>query len=105
MATHRIPILGGQTNPETTGDVYLWPYVNTATNLFWKHLFWNIIDSDLDVKLYGVFNVPKNYVGTATLVVVWTSAVISGNFGIEFGYRAVGGNDSESLDQATAQQT
>jgi len=105
MATHRIPILGWQTAPDTSGNCYLNSYINLATNDFWRHLHWNFANPSADIKLYGIFNVPKNYVGTAALIVNWTSTVTSGNFGIEFGYRAVGGNDTESLDQATAQET
>ncbi len=105
MATHRIPILSGNTYPDTSGNCYLNPYNNLATNDIWRQLHWNFANPSADIKLYGAFNVPKNYVGTAALIVVWTSTVTSGNFGIEFAYRAVGGNDSESLDQNTAQET
>ncbi len=105
MATHRIPILGFNTLPDTSGNVYFDAYPNLATNDIWDHGHWVFANPSADISLYGVFNVPKNYSSNAKIVVVWTSTVTSGNFGIEFAYRAVGGDDSESLDQNTAQET
>lgn len=105
MATHRTPILGPATFPDTSGNVFQDTYPNYATNDVFKHLHWIFNNPTADIKLFGTFNVQKNYVGTAALIVVWTSTVTSGNFGIEFAYRAVGGNDTESLDQTTVQET
>lgn len=105
MATHRIPILGFNTMPDASGQVYFEPYNVKATNDFWRHGHWVFDNPSADRHLYGVFNVPKNFVGSAVIVVVWTSTVTSGNFGIEFAYRGITGNDSESLDQATAVET
>lgn len=105
MATHRIPILGFNTMPDTSGNVYFDSYPNLATNDLWDHGHWCFANPSADLHLHGVFAVPQNYVGTAKIIVVWTSTVTSGNFGIEFAYRAVGGDDSESLDQNSAQET
>jgi len=50
--------------------------------------------------LYGLFNVPKNYVGTASVIIVWTTTAITGNVVWDFDYRTVAGDDANSLDQA-----
>lgn len=55
--------------------------------------------------LNGGFTIPKDYVGSATLVIVWTSTITTGDVVWDFEYRAVGGDDSESLDQAGTQES
>lgn len=104
MATFRMSILDWRARPDNSGNCFLQMYPVVATNDFWENLLFAFNNPSADIKLWGVFNVPQNYVGTAKLIVTWTSQTTSGNFGIEFGYRAVGGNDAESLDQATAQE-
>jgi hypothetical protein len=105
MATFRIPILNGNTLPDTSGNVFYEPYNIKATNDLWRHGHWIFNDTATDLFLYGLFNVPKNYVGTASIIIVWTSTATSGNVVWGFDYRAVGGNDAESLDQGTAQES
>jgi hypothetical protein len=61
-------------------------------------------DSGNDDELHGQSYVPGNYVGSPKLVIVWTSTATSGDVEWGFAYRAVGGNDAESLDQASAQE-
>jgi len=101
MATHRIPILGWNTLPDTSGSVFFEPYPTKATNDRWDHGHWVFNDTATRLELYSLFNVPKNYVGTASIIVVWTSTATSGNVVLDFDYRAVAGNDTESLDQTT----
>ena len=105
MATHRLPIIGWPTLVEADGDVFFEPYTTKATNDNWGHLVLVFNDTATRDGFYGMFNVPQNYVDTANLVVVWTSTATSGDVEWDFDYRAVGGNDTESLDQATAQQS
>lgn len=105
MATFRIPILGFGTAPDDSGDVWFEPYDIKATNDVWKRLVGVFDDPSADEALYGGFTVPKNYVGTPKIVIVWTSTATSGTCKWSFDYRAVGGDDTESLDQDTAQQT
>ena len=45
-----------------------------------------------------------NYVGNAKVIYVWTTTAITGNVVWDFDYRAVGGDNAESLDQATVQE-
>ena len=99
MAVHRIPILGWNVLPDSSGNVFPEPYVRKATNDRWKPIFFVFNDTATRLELFGVFNVPKNYVGTAKVVVVWTTTATSGDVEWDFDYRAVGGDNSESLDQ------
>lgn len=105
MATHRIPILGFGTNLDTSGDVFFEPYSIKATNDVWDRLVCIFNDTATRIGLHGGFTVPKNYVGTAKIIVVWTSTATSGDVEWDFDYRAVGGDDAESLDQAGTQET
>jgi len=105
MATHRLPILGFSTIPDTSGDVFFESYAVKATNNVWDRLVCIFNDTSTRIGLAGGFTVPKNYVGTANLIVVWTSTAISGDVEWDFDYRAVGGNDTESLDQSGTQES
>lgn len=105
MATHRIPILNWATVPDTSGNVFLESYDVKATNDVWDRLVTIFNDTATRIGLRGGFTVPKNYVGTAKIVVVWTSTATSGDVEWDFDYRAVGGDNSESLDQSGTQET
>ncbi len=104
MATHRLPIYFN--GPDSSGEVYPEPAsVGFSNAVFGDLLLWVFDDPTQANRLAGQFTVPQNYVDTANIVVVWTSDVTSNDFDIHFSYRAVGGNDTESLDQATVQET
>ena len=102
MATHEISLLGAQTVPDSTGNVYQQPYALSATNDVWNHLVYVFADAGTTNYLYGECIIPQNYVGTAVVVIFWTSTATTNNVFWGFDYRAITGNDSESLDQATA---
>ncbi len=105
MATHRIPILGFSMVPDNSGDVFLEPYSIKATNDVWKRLVAIFNDTSTRIGLRGSFDVPKDYVGSPKIIVVWTAIATSGDVEWDFDYRAVGGNDTESLDQTGTQET
>ena len=105
MATHRINVLGWPTIPDTSGNVFFEQYDVKATNDVWDRLVLIFNDTATRLGLHGGFTVPKNYVGTAKIIIVWTSTAISGDVEFDFDYRAVGGDDTESLDQAGTQET
>jgi len=105
MATHRIPILGWGTVPDTSGNIFFEPYDVKATSDVWDRLVCIFNDTATRLGLRGGFTVPKNYVGAPKIIVVWTSTAITGDVEWDFDYRAVGGNDTESLDQAGTQET
>ena len=104
MATHRIPILGAATVPDTSGNVFFEPYTVKATNDVWGRLVAIFNDTATRLGLRGGFTVPKNYVGAAKIIVVWTATAITGDVVWDFDYRTVGGNDTTSLDQAGVEE-
>ena len=104
MATIRIPILGVETVPDTSGNVFQEPYTVKGTNDVWGRLVWIFNDTATRIGLRGGFAVPKNYVGTANIIVVWTATATTGDVVWDFDYRAVGVNDTERLDQAGTQE-
>jgi hypothetical protein len=105
MATKRLQILGWATKPDASGDVFIEPASIKGTNDFFDGMVLVFNDSGADDEAFLRFEVPQGYVDSAALVIVWTTTAITGS--VEFGvaYRAVGGNDVESLDQATAQES
>ena len=105
MATIRIPILGWSTVPDTSGEVFFEPYTVKATNDVWGRLVAVFNDTATRDGLRGGFTVPKDYVNSANLIVVWTSTATSGDVEWDFDYRAVSGDNTESLDQAGTQES
>ncbi len=105
MATIRVPIIGWPSIPDGSGDVFFEPYSVKATNDVWDRLVAIFNDVNARIGLRGGFTVPKDYVGSAKIIVVWTSTAISGDVEWDFDYRAVGGDDTESLDQAGTQES
>jgi len=110
MATYRLPILGWSARPDDTGDCYITPYDTVATNDVWDRLVVVMgaaaaAQPTLRAGFHGGFAIPKNYVGTAVLVAVWTASVTAGAVVFDFEYRAVGGSDTESLDQTGTQES
>lgn len=105
MATHRIPIIGWDSLPDASGDVFFESATIKATNDFFKQLDLIFNDSGNDDELFGSFVVPQNYVGSANLVVDWTTTAIIGDVEFGFAARSISGNDAESYDQATADES
>lgn len=103
MALHRLPILGVNTKPND--PVFPEPYTVKATNDNWRHMGFIFPDTGSRDGLSGMFTVPKGYASQANLVIAWTSIITAGVLGWEFDYRAVGGDDAESYDQSTPQET
>lgn len=105
MATHRIPILGWPTVPDASGNVFFEGYDVKASNDVWDRLVLVFNDTATRDGLHGGFTVPKNYVGSSKFIIVWTSTATSGDVEFDVDYRAVGGDDAESLDQAGTQES
>jgi hypothetical protein len=104
MATHRIPILGAGTLPDTSGNVYFEPAsINLQANDRYPHLVAVFKDTATRDKLGGTFAVPKNYVGSPQIVLVWSTVATTGNARLEFDYTAIA--DGESSDPSADQQT
>lgn len=105
MATHRISIFGWSTVPDTSGDVFFEPYDVKATNDVWDYLVAIFNDTATRLGLRGKFDVPQNYVGSAKIIVHWTATATTSDVEWDFDYRAVGGDDAESLDQTGTQES
>lgn len=105
MATHRVNIFNWAVVPDTSGDVFFESYAIKATNDVWDHLILVFNDTSTRIGVHGRFDVPENYVGTANLVLRWTSTATTGDVEWDFDYRAVGGNDTESFDQSGTQES
>ncbi len=107
MATHRISLLGWSQVPDTSSNVVYEPLAVAATNDAWLHDVWRFKDTSTRIGLHGSAWVPPNYnsSGTTSVVVVWSTTATSNNAIWDFDYRAVGGNDSESLDQSGTQES
>ena len=110
MATHRIPILGWATMPDTSGEVFPESYDVLATNDVWDRTIYrfgssNVAEPTARMGLHAGFTVPKNYVGVPKIVVIWTATPITGNVVWDFDYRTVAGNDTTSLDQVGTEET
>lgn len=105
MATHRVSVMQ-MVKPDSSGSVYFEPASILRTNDFFDEYVLILTDNGSSkVSAYMRADVPQNYVGNAVFVVVWTAAVTTNNVVFDVDYRAVGGNDTESLDQATAQES
>jgi len=105
MATHSVSMMGSVA-PDSTGRCWFEPFDVIATNDVWKNYVARFKDptSGQFHGIYGAFTVPQNFATTASVVVVWTSSAITGNCQFRLTYRAVGGNDAESLDQTSNQE-
>jgi len=99
MATHRISLLGPGTKPDTSGNVFQEPASIKFTNDVWAGLVFIFNDTATRIGLTGFCEIPVNYVGTAKLTIIWTTTATSGDVEWDFDYRAITGNDTESLDQ------
>lgn len=110
MATHVISILGGNTMPDNSGNCWFEPYSILATNDVWQFLIVrfglsNAAQPTTRIGLHGQFTVPQNYVGNAAFRPIWTSTITSGNVVWDLDYRTVNGDDAESFDQASNEQS
>lgn len=111
MAIQRIPILGPLTRPDDTGEAFFEPAdLNFGSNDLVRAYVLGLgsaLAAAPTVKhgAYGRFRVPKNYVGSAAIIIEWSATLTSGDVVFDFDYNAVGGNDAESLDPAAWQQS
>jgi hypothetical protein len=106
VATYRIPILDFA-NPSggTAGAVFAEPYAVKATNDVWNRLVWIFTNTATRDGLHSGFMVPKNYAAGAKIVVVWTSTVTTGDVVWDCDYRTVSGDDANSLDQTSNEES
>lgn len=106
MSTHRLPIMGAMTLPDTTGECYMDNVNNqmALANSPARNLVMTFKDPTADCGFYGSFSVPKNYIGTPKIVVrgILDGAVGATSVDFEFSYRALA--DNEAFDVANWQE-
>jgi hypothetical protein len=100
--TFTVPVLNATSTPDTSGNVFVEPYVVKATNDFFKQMVWVYNDTSTDLYVYGSFRVPENFVSGAKLCTTWTSTATSGNVRWQVDYRSTG--STGGLDQATSEE-
>lgn len=107
MATHRKTIGPAGLMPDNTGRAFLEPYTVKATNDKFGHVVLVLNDpaASQEHGAFGTFKVPKNWVANPKIGIGWSSTATTGNARFAFRYRAIGGDDAESLDQATYQES
>jgi hypothetical protein len=104
MATRRGPsIFGHGTKPDDSGNVYREPHAIFGSNDRYPQMLWVFKDTSTRDKLGGRFYVPKDYVGSPVIVLIWAATVTSGNARWEFDYTAIA--DAESGDPSADQES
>ncbi len=103
MSVHRIPIIGFSSIPDASGNVWPEPATIKQTTAPWRGLQYIFKDTSTKDGLHGRFMVPKNFVGTAKLCLVWAVNATTGNARWVFEYRAIA--DTESFNQAGNQES
>lgn len=105
MATREMSIWPSM--PDASGNVAPTTYDATlgTANDVWKHEVMAFNDTSTDLRAYGTFKVPPDYVGGAAFEVSWVADnnVITGKVRWSVPYRVL--DVDGSMDQATAQET
>lgn len=102
MATHRLPIMGAMTVPDSTGECFL-SAIDTQITIgtgAMKNLAMTLKDPTADTGFYGVFQVPQNYVGTPKVVVVGVLDGTPGATSVDFEFSYLTRVDNEAVDAA-----
>lgn len=104
MATFRLPILNTFVKPDTNGNTYWEPEsVNfSPTNKRYDHMVVAFTSQSAKQGISGKFTVPKNYVGTAKIIIEWATTATTGDCGWAVAYTAVA--SGETLDPSTDQE-
>jgi len=102
VATKRIPVYGGL-KPDASGSVFAEPSAIKLTNDLYNNMVWVFNDAGSKLSLSTRFMVPKDYVQTPKIVLVWATSVTSGTVQWDIDYRAIA--DTESFDPTTHQES
>jgi len=101
MATHRIDITGRFKSDNAS--VFWEPASVKRTTAPWKYDILIYKDTATRDGAFASFDIPQNYVGGAAIIVHWTTdTATSGDVEFDFDYRAISGDDTESLNQASS---
>lgn len=100
MATHRV---GVELHIPASADVFFEPSVVKDVNDRYPHLVLIFNDTATKISCGVRVVVPKNYIGTVNLVIIWETTATTGNAVWDFDYTAVA--TAESLDPSADQQS
>lgn len=90
--------------PDTSGNAWWEPSSIALTNdLYAARQVLRFKDTATKITAAGAFTIPKNYVGSAALVLRWAISAITGNVQLTGDYRAIA--DGESFDPTTHQES
>lgn len=102
---YRDMLMGMSLNPDTSGNVFIEPYTIKATNDFFKQNVIVFNNPSADEVLYGSFELPVGATSGSVFKLVWTTTATTGTAQWSLKYRVVTGDNTNSLDQATATET
>ena len=103
--TSTVDMMNATFLPDTSGNAWVEPFTVSATNDKFLHAVAVASSTTATSTFYMSTRVPHNYGGTKAAVVMHFSCPqTSGNVTWVVQYRAIGGDDTESLDQATFQR-
>jgi len=91
--------------PDSSGNVTIIPASLELTNALSRADIAVFADTATRDELHGRFTVPSDYVDTANVLIIWTANAIVNDWEADFDYRAIGGDDLESLDPAAWQES
>jgi len=104
MATRILSIINAFTNPDVNGDTYFEPSsIALNANDRYPHHVITFASQAARRGIYGKFRVPNDYVGSADLIIEWTTTATSGDVVFDFDYTAIA--VGESLDPSADQET
>jgi hypothetical protein len=105
VGTHQISMLRG-VSPGSLQNCWIESYEIFASNKIWRHpvIRFKDLTGLTGAGFYGSFPVPQYYMGNARFVPIWTTTATTGNVRFATLYRSAGGDDTESLDQAGADE-
>ncbi len=101
MTVHRIPIMGGMTVPDATGETYLQP-VDVAMTLgtfAGSNMVMTLKDPSADTGFFGSFMIPHNFASAAKIVVAGILDFTTGG-NLQLGVQYVSLADNEAMDVA-----
>lgn len=104
MATHAIPV--SLQYPDSSGNVLFEPAaVNFGSNDRYPVEVLVYKDTSTRLGCGFKFRVPQDYVGSAAFLCEWTTTATSGTLDLEADYTPVGGDDAETFDPSSDQES
>lgn len=104
MATRRLMIDEGLLE-DASGSVLWDSSVNYDTNDLFPHKVLAFLDTSTKLVASGDFEVPDDYVGSAEIEVIWRCSPTSGNVVWEVKYRTLAGDNTDSMDPSSVEET